>query len=224
MPAGALRVFALGWFSCLWGDDCTAARRFFVTRRRAKTASRTGQELSRGVAYREEIIPVGPYRSTPCQHPWRRVSVRWQGVWSRSLTPVVDPPRLSARQVCERYRRRWRIEAAVALTTRLLVLADRWTGSTLGVQLPLDATLMFYAVRLMVCQQVAQALSEPLERISVAMVWCAFSHDSHAVQRGECDALVAFLAEPATRLGIVKRRRQQHRERQERESIMWGDP
>jgi hypothetical protein len=75
-----------------------------------------------------------------------------------------------------------------------------------------------------VCQQVAQVLSEPLERISVEMVFRAFYHYRRAVQRGECEDLGAFLAEHATLLGIVKRRRKQHRERQALEFIIWGDP
>jgi hypothetical protein len=44
------------------------------------------------------------------------------------------------------------------------------------------------------------------------------------VQRGDGNDLVAFLAEHATLLGIVKRRRKQHRERQALEAIIWGDP
>jgi hypothetical protein len=71
----------------------------------------------------------------PGQHPVRMMSVLGQGVWYRYLTHVVDPQRLSAHQVCKLYWRRWRIEDAFALTTRLLDLAYRWTGSTHGVQL-----------------------------------------------------------------------------------------
>jgi hypothetical protein len=81
VPTGALVVFDVGCFSFLWFDDVTAANRFLVTRLREKTAYRTVQELSRGVASRDEIIQVGQYRSNPCQHPWRIVSVRWQGGW-----------------------------------------------------------------------------------------------------------------------------------------------
>jgi hypothetical protein len=110
------------------------------------------------------------------------------------------------------------------LTKRLLDLAYVWTGSTHAVQWQLYATLVFYAVLVTICQQVAQALGEPLERLSVEMVFRAFSHDSRAVQRGECDDLVAFLVEHVKLLGLVKRRRKQHRERQPRESIIWGDP
>jgi hypothetical protein len=224
LPVGALVVFDLGFFSFLWFDDFTASNRFFVTRMREKTAYRPVQELSRGVYYLDELIQVGQYRSNPCTYPLRMVSVRWQNVWYRYLTNVLDPQGLSARQVCELYRRRWRIEDAFAVTKRLLDLAYVWTGSSNGVQLQIYATLIFYAVLVTICLQVAQALGEPLERISVEMVFRAFYHYSRAVQRGEGNDLVAFLAEHAKLLGIVKRRRKEHRERQELEAIIWGDP
>jgi hypothetical protein len=117
-----------------------------------------------------------------------------------------------------------RIKDACTLTKRRLDLAYVWTGSTNAVQLPLYATLMFCAVLVAIGQQVAQALGEPLERLSVEMAFRAFYHDSRAVQRGESDDLVSFLGGHAKRLGIVKRWRKQHRERQQLESIIWVDP
>ncbi len=224
LPVGGLRVCDLGLFSVRWFDDFTAATKFFVTRRREKTASRTVRVLNHRPDDQDELMHVGQYRSNPGTSPWRMVAVRWQGVWYRSLTHVLAPQVLSARQVCERSRRRWRSEEACALTTRRLDVADVWTGSSHGVQVQIYATLVFYAVLVTLGLQVAQALGEPLERISVEMVFRAFSHDSRAVQHGEGDELVAFLAEHAKLLGLVKRRRRQHRERQERESSMWGDP
>jgi hypothetical protein len=116
------------------------------------------------------------------------------------------------------------MEDALALTKRVLDLASLWTGSTHAVQWQIYATLMFYTVLLTVCQQVAEALGEPVERIAVAMVFRAFYHYSHAVQGGECDELVPFLVEHAKLLGIVKRWRKHHRERQQMESMIWGDP
>jgi hypothetical protein len=92
------------------------------------------------------------------------------------------------------------------------------------VQLQLYATVLFYAVLLTICQQVAEVLGEPLERISVERVFRAFYHDSRAVQRGECDDLVTCLVEHAKLLGIVKRWRKQHREHPPRGSIIGGDP
>ena len=224
LPVGGLLVFDLGFFSFLWFDDFTASRRFFVTRMREKTAYRTVRVLSSGLYYRDEIIAVGQYRSNPCQYPLRMVSVLWQGTWYRYLTNVLEPQVLSTRQVCELYRHRWRIEEAFALTKRLLDLAYVWTGSTNAIQLQISATLIFYAVLVTICQQVARVLGEPVERISVEMVFRAVYHYSRAVQRGESNDLVAFLAEHAKLLGIVKRWRKQHCERQQLESIIWGDP
>jgi hypothetical protein len=152
------------------------------------------------------------------------VSVLWQGTWYRYLTNVLDPQQLSARQVCELYRRRWRIEDAFALTKRVLDLAYLWTGSTNAVQLQIYATLIFYAVLLTLCQQVAEVLGEPLERISVEMVFRALYHYGQAVQRGEYDDLILFLTEHAKLLGIVKRWRKPHRERQQLECLIWSDP
>jgi hypothetical protein len=223
LPPGGLLVFDLGFFSFLWFDDFTATNKFLVTRMREKTAYRTVRELSSSPYARDEIIQIGQYRSNPCTYPLRMVSVLWQGIWYRYLTNVLEPQVLTARQVCELYRRRWRIEEAFSLTKRLLDLAYVWTGSTNGIQLQIYATLIFYAVLLIVCQQVAQALGEPLERISVEMVFRAFYHYSRAQQRGECEALVPFLVEHAKLLGIVKRWRKQHHERQQLEGLIWDD-
>ena len=135
---------------------------------------------------------------------------------------MLDPQVLTARQVCELYRRRWRIEDAFLLTKRVLDLAYLWTASPNGIQLQIYATLMFYAVLLNLCQQVAQALHEPLERISVEMVFRAFYHFSRAVQRGESDNLLEFLVAHAALLGLVKRWRARHRARQQQEQIVWS--
>src|SRR5882724_2267259 len=224
LPVGGLLVFDLGFFSFLWFDDFSASHRCFVTRMREKIAYRTVQELRSGPSYRDEIIQMGQCRSNPCQYPVRMVSVLWQGTWYRYLTNVLDPQQLSARQVCELYRRRWRIEDAFALTKRVLDLSYLWTGSTNAVQLQIYATLIFYTVLLTICQQVAEVLGEPLERISVEMVFRAFYHYGHAVQCGEADDLVRFLAEHAKLLGIVKRWRKHHRERQQLEYLIWEVP
>jgi hypothetical protein len=224
LPVGGRLGFELGCVSLLWVDDFPASARFLVTRRREKPASRTGQERRSSPHARDELLQVGQSRSHPGQHPLRLVAVRWQGVWYRDLTHVLAPQVLSARQVCEWYRRRWRLEDAFARTKRLVDVAYVWTGSTHAGPWQIDATLMFSAVLVTSCQQMAPALGAPLERIAVARVFRAFSHDSRAVPRGEGHDRVACLAEHATLLGIVKQRRQPHRERQEREAIMWGDP
>jgi len=221
VPPGGLLVFDLGFFSFLWFDEFTEAQKYFVSRMRHKTTYRPLQVLSQGPAYRDEVVQLGTYRSHPCHHPVRMVSVLWGGQWHRYLTNVLDPQVLSARQVCELYRRRWRIEDAFLLTKRVLDLAYLWTTSPNGIQLQIWATLIFYAVLLTLCQQVAQALQEPLERISVEMVFRALYHYSRAVERGESDNLIEFLVTHAVLLGLLKRWRKRHRERHQMEQTVW---
>ena len=221
---GGLLIFDLGFFSFLWFDDFTEQRKYFVSRFRQNTAYRTTHVLSHGPYYRDELIAVGLYRSNPCRHPLRLVSVLWHGQWYRYLTNVLAPTQLSARQVCELYRRRWRIEDAFSATKRVLDLAYLWKASSNGVQLQLYATLLFYLVLLHVCQHVAHSLNEPLERISVEMVFRAFYHYSHALIRGETRELVPYLVHHATLLGLVKRQRKRHQELQQTERVVWGSP
>lgn len=142
LPVGGLWSFDLGFFSVLGFDALTDQQKDCVPRLREQTAYRTVQVRSQGPYDRDEHLAVGPYRSNPGQHPWRMISVWGQGTWSRSLSNVLTPQELAARQVCELYRRRWRIEAAFALTKRLVDLASVWTGSTNAVQVPLSATFI----------------------------------------------------------------------------------
>ncbi|MEH1806267.1 hypothetical protein [Nostoc sp.] len=76
----------------------------------------------------DEIIHMGLHHTHPCHHPMRLVSVLWGKTWYHYLTNVLDPQQLSAQEVCELYRRRWRIEDAFLLTKRMFkfVLSLGW--------------------------------------------------------------------------------------------------
>ncbi len=146
LPMGGLLVFDLGFFKLLWFDQFTDTSKYFVTRQREKTAVKVKQVLSAGSHYRDQIIKMGADRSNPCQHPVRMVSVLWGATWYYYLTNVLDPTQLSAQQVSDLYRRRWRIEDAFALTKRLLGLAYVWVGNRNGMVIQIYATWIFYAV------------------------------------------------------------------------------
>jgi len=222
MSEGGLLIYDLGFFSFSWFDDFTDQGKYFVTRMRQKTAYRVVETLSEGPYYKDQIIQVGKYRSSPCKHRLRMVSILWGTSWYRYLTNVLDPQRLSARDVCDLYRIRWRVEDAFLLTKRVLDLSYLWSASSNAVQLQVYATLTFYAVLIQACQQLAEALQQPLEKISVEMVFRGFYYYSTAVQRGESEDLVLFLAEHAKLLGLVKKDRKRHRERDQRNAIIWG--
>ncbi|MBD1927141.1 IS4 family transposase [Trichocoleus sp. FACHB-90] len=222
LPRGGLLIFDLGFFKFPWFDEFTENQKFFVTRLREKTAYQLNLCLSSGTYYRDEIIQMGQYRSNPCQHPVRLVSVLWGQTWYNYLTNVLDPSVLSAEQVCELYRRRWRIEDAFLLTKRLLGLAYLWVGDTNGVQIQILATWIFYAVLNDLCTTVAITLQQPIERISVEMVFRGLYHFSRALLRGENSDVVTYLATHHKLLGLVKAVRPRHREIDALTGVIWA--
>jgi|SRR5262245_60526953 len=224
LPVGGLVVFDLGWFGFPFFDQLSADGKFFVTRLREKTAYKVTQALGAGACWRDEIIELGVYRSNPCRERMRLVSVLWGKTWYRYLTNVLEPEKLTAREVAGLYRQRWRIEEAFLLTKRLLGLAYLWVGDTNGVQIQLYATWLFYAVLTDLCVQVAQALEQPLGQISVEMVFRSFYHFSRAEARGYSHGILMFLFENAKLLGLVKAKHKRQKEKEAFDTEIWGSP
>lgn len=212
LPIGGLLIFDLGFFKFPWFDAFTQSNKFLLTRMREKTSYKVIRCLSSTPFYRDEIINMGEYRSNPCRYPVRLVSVLWGATWYYYLTNVVEPQILSAQQVCELYRRRWRVEDAFLLTKRLLGLAYIWVGDTNGVQIQIFATWIFYAVLNQLCLDVAVALNQPLDMISTQMVFRSLYHFSQAVLRGDASDVVSYLVEHHKLFGLVKTRRKRHRQ------------
>ncbi len=219
---GSLVIFDTGFFSFPLFDHLTDERKFFVTRLREKTAYKVVEVLSEGQYYRDEIVECGVYRSNPCRHKLRIVSVLWGHLWYRYVTNVLDDNQLSAREVCHLYRRRWRVEEAFLLTKRLLGLSYFWSSSQNSIEIQVYATWLFYAVLTSVCTEVASALSQPVERISVEMVFRSFYHFNRAREMGEDPVLITFLAKHAKLFGLVKEERKRHREKDKLNQLIWG--
>jgi Transposase DDE domain len=222
LPKGGLLIFDLGFFNFVWFDAFTNAEKFFLTRLRQKTAYKITKTLSQGSHYRDQIIELGQYRSNPCSHPVRIVSVLWNNRTHIYLTNVLDPKRLSAQQIYELYAQRWRIEEAFLLTKRLLGLAYLWVGGSNGVQIQLYATWIFYAVLIDLCDSVAIALGQPKERISVEMVFRSLYHFSRARQQGRATELLPFLVLNYKSFGLVKAHRKRHRQVASRSLDIWA--
>jgi hypothetical protein len=219
---GGLLIFDLGFFSFPFFDAFTDSKKYFVTRMREKTAYKTIEVLGEGARYRDEIIKMGLYRSNPCQHPVRMVSVLWNGTWYRYLTNFVDPKKLSARRIVELYRSRWRIEQAFMITKRLLGLAYLWVGHTNGVQIQIYCTWIFYAVLMTLCAQVAEVLKKPLEKISVEMVFRGLYHYSKASERGDATDVISYYVKKHEILSLVKEDRKRNKIIDLQSIEVWG--
>lgn len=213
LPSASLTVLDGGFFSFDFFDSFTNTGKFFLTRMRQGVAYRTLEVLSEGPSYRDEIIQMGLYSSDPCEHPVRMVSILWGTTWYRYISNELDDRRLSAQQLTELYRNRWRVEEAFAITKRLLGLSYLWVGGNNGVEIQIYATLIFYSLLIQVCADVAVCLREPLQRISVEMVFRSFYHYARARQRGVDDELIPYICKHAQLLGLVKAKRKRNRQR-----------
>lgn len=207
LPQGSLLVFDLGYFAFTFFDALTEAGRWFVARLREKTSFTVEQVLVNRAHVRDRIVHLGKYRANPSVHAVRLIEVYVNGAWRQYLTNVLEPQRLSIVEVVELYEYRWRIETAFLLVKRLVDLAYVWVGSLNGVQLQIWATWLYYAVLIDLCDDVAEVLQLPLERISVEMVARSLYFYVQAVEQGYSGNAATYLAQEAKDLGIVKRLR-----------------
>lgn len=222
LPINGLLVFDMGFFKFPWFDQFTKSQKYFLTRLREKTSYQVVKTLSVGLYFRDQIIEMGEYRSNPCQYQVRMVSVLWGSTWYNYITNVLDPQMLSAQQVCDLYRHRWSIEDAFGITKRLLGLSYLWVGDCNGVQIQLFATWIFYAVLNDLCSQVAIALNQPKEVISVEMVFRSIAHFYADNIEPKVNDLISYLVENFELLGLVKFRRKRHREREAISRNIWA--
>ncbi len=212
LPPGVLLVLDAGFYAFPWFDWLTAHGAWFLTRARAKMAFEVGQVLAETPTVRDRVIRLGQYRANRCAHPVRLVEVLVGGAWRGYLTNVLDPAVLPPADVVDLYGRRWRVEEAFLLVKRLLGLAYLWTGAANGIQLQLWATWLLYALLVDLSDAVAEELDQPLDRISIELVYRGLYFFAGAHARGQATDPVAYLAAQPD-LGIVKRRRK-CRERQ----------
>lgn len=206
LPQNSLLVFDLGYFAFPFFDQLTRQGSWFVTRLRNKTSYTVQQVLRDQPQVRDQIVKLGKFRSNPSQQLVRLIEVQLDGVWWRYLTNVHDPERLSVLDVVALYERRWHIETAFALVKGLLGLSYLWVGSLNGVQLQVWATWLYYAILIDLCDDVAEILQLPLERISVEMVARSLYFYANAVtNKGYTGTAADYLAADAKLFGIVKR-------------------
>ena len=165
---------------------------------------------------RDRLIRLGSRRDTCCQHLMRLVEVQVGSRWHRYLTNVLDPTVLTAAHIALLYAQRWRIEDAFNLVKRLLGLAYFWSGSSNGVQVQVWATWLLYAVLIDLTDAVAEGLAQPLQQVSLEMVYRGLYHYTQAAQRGEADDVIDYLVAHAKRLDLRKQQRKKRRSLEDR--------
>lgn len=178
-----------------------------ITRPASNLACQVQQVLQQSATVHERIVLIGSEKKRLCPHPLRLIEVLYHGQWYRYLSNVLDPTVLTAEQVVQLYRRRWRIEVAFLLVKRLLGLAYLWVGAQNGVQLQVWATWLLYGLLIDLSDAVADELNVLFDAISVEMVFRGVYHFTLAYQRGAAVEPVVYLATHAKELAILKRER-----------------
>lgn len=206
LDRGMLVVFDLGFVHHGYFDTLTERGISFLTRLKNNAHFDVVSIERQQAGLRSSIIRLGS-ASARCQAPLRLVEVRFQGTWYRYLTNVLEERVLTSEQVAALYRTRWRIEDAFKTVKRLLGLAYFFGGSANTVQLQLWMTWLLYAVLVDLTDEVAEALEQRFNSISMEMVYRGLYHFTQAYHRGEATDPVRYLADEAKGLGIIKRKR-----------------
>lgn len=204
LPRGSLLLYDLGYTNFARFAELTRAAVTWVTRAKTNLTYTEVRTLVETPSVRDRLVWIG----SGAEHQQVRLLELLVGTtWRRYLTNELDPLRLPAVKAAALYAHRWRIEEAYLLSKRLLGLAYFWTGSQNGVELQLWATWLLYAVLIDLTDAVAERLQQPFGAISVEMVYRSVYHFGQAVQQGKAEDPIAYFAEHARRLGILKRLR-----------------
>jgi hypothetical protein len=204
VPAGALLLFDRGYTDFQRFLELTQAKITWITRAKSRLAFQWERTLIDTAKIQDALGWIG---AGATRQRVRLVSVLVSGQWYRYLTNELDPQRLPAAELVALYRHRWKIEEAYATVKRLLGLAFFWVGSENGVQLQLWATWLLYAVLIDLTDAVAEELQQPVATLSLERVYRGLYHFAQAFHRGTARDPVAYLAEDARGLGIVKQKR-----------------
>lgn len=149
---------------------------------------------------------VGWIGSSKTKQRARVVKVHYKGEWYAFLTNELDPSVLPVQHLIALYFQRWRIEDAFNIVKRLLGLAYFWTSSQRGVRLQIWATWILYAILVDLTDDVAETLDRPFAHLSIEMVYRGLYYFARAFDRREATDPVAYLADNARWLGLLKRR------------------
>lgn len=204
LKAGSLLLFDLGYTNFGVYAQLTAAHITFITRAKSNLAYVVESYLRRTAQVQEALVWVGKGDE---RQLLRLIQVLYQGKWYRYLTNELDSERLPIPYVVALYWQRWRIEDAYHIVKRLLGLAYFWVGSQNGVELQLWATWLLYAVLVDLTDAVAERLNQPFAALSLEMVYRSLYYFAQAYHRGEARDPVTYLADNATWLGVLKRKR-----------------
>ncbi len=204
LPTGALLLFDLGYTHFAHFAELTAQQITFLTRAKKNLVYMVEHVLAASASLHDTVVWIGPPEQ---RQKVRLIELLHRGLWYRYLTNDLDPQHLPAEIAVALYGHRWCIEEAYALVKRLLGLAYFWASSPNAIQLQLWATWLLYAVLVDLTDAVAEHLAQPFAALSLEMVYRGLYHFTSAHASGQATEVIPFLAQNASWLGVLKRKR-----------------
>ncbi|MGB0356418.1 MAG: IS4 family transposase, partial [Opitutales bacterium] len=209
VPKGALLLFDLGFTNFGRFADLTQKGVTFITRAKSNLSFDVEKVLFKSQNLVDLVIWIGEGKT---RQRVRLIKACYKGQWHSYITNELDPDELPAAYVVALYYQRWTIEDAYNIVKRLLGLAYFWNGSQNGVQLQLWATWIIYAILVDMTDDVAQLLGKRFLDISIERVFKSLYYFAQALERGEANDPIDYLAKNAKWLGIIKSRRRRARD------------
>ena len=142
LPTGTLILADLGYFGFAWFDDLTDAGHFWVSRIREKTSFDPLWTHYEDETTWDGVIWLGKHRADRAKYAVRLVEFTVGTTRYRYLTNVLDPHRLSLREIAGLYQRRWDIELAIKTVKRHLGVHLLWSSKPVVIQQQVLATLI----------------------------------------------------------------------------------
>jgi hypothetical protein len=132
LAKGSLILADLGYFAFAWFDYLTEQGYHWISRFRLKTSYKVvhvfyQKQLPEGEVF-DGLVWLGAYRADKAARAVRLVSFFVGGKVRVYITNVLDPNKLSMREIARLYGRRWDFELAVNLLKRHLKLHLWWSS------------------------------------------------------------------------------------------------
>ncbi len=143
---GALMLCDLGYFGFAWFDYLTKAGHFFVSRLRAKTSYKCIHTFYQQGDCFDGLVFLGAYRADRAEQAVRLVRFTVGTATYSYITNVLEPNKLSIRDIARLYAYRWDIELAFRLIKRELGLHLLWSAKPVVVQQQVWAVLIISQV------------------------------------------------------------------------------
>jgi hypothetical protein len=218
LRSDALLLIDMGFSSYRRFEQLSSRKIWFITRVMRDASMTTIEVLRQQPGLCDRIVRLGRDKHR-IDTLMRIVELELNGTTYRYLTNLCDATRLPAEKLAALYRERWRIEDAFSAVKRLLGLAYFHSGSSNAVELQVWSTWLLYAALVDLRDELGVRLSVASAELSLEMIFRALFHFTQAQQRGETDDPVEYLAQKASVLGILKRKRRKLTTRRSHEDL-----